>query len=140
LVHGDVSPKNILVKSGEQPVLLDAECAWFGDPAFDLAFFFTHLLHKAAHLPKYAGEFMHELEDAAAAYFPAVGWENPEVLEQRVASLLPALLLARIDGKSPLEYLGPEERDSARKIILPLLEMDPQDFETITKFWRKRYL
>ena len=31
LVHGDVSPKNILVgPSG--PVFLDAECAWYGDP------------------------------------------------------------------------------------------------------------
>src|SRR5205807_1910266 len=35
LVHGDVSPKNILV-AGHGPVFLDAECAWYGDPAFDV--------------------------------------------------------------------------------------------------------
>ncbi len=38
LVHGDVSPKNILVGTRRGPVLLDAECAVWGDPAFDLAF------------------------------------------------------------------------------------------------------
>jgi len=44
-VHGDVSPKNILV-GPKGPVLLDAECAWFGEPAFDLAFCLNHLLLK----------------------------------------------------------------------------------------------
>ena len=46
LVHGDVSPKNILV-GPHGPVFLDAECAWYGDPAFDLAFCLNHLLLKA---------------------------------------------------------------------------------------------
>ena len=45
LVHGDVSPKNILVGPAG-PVFLDAECAWYGDPAFDLAFCLNHLLLK----------------------------------------------------------------------------------------------
>src|SRR6516162_10852304 len=45
LVHGDVSPKNILV-GPQGPVFIDAECAWFGDPAFDLAFCLNHMLLK----------------------------------------------------------------------------------------------
>ena len=45
LVHGDVSPKNILA-GPRGPVFLDAECAWYGDPAFDLAFCLNHLLLK----------------------------------------------------------------------------------------------
>ncbi len=45
LVHGDVSPKK--VPAGPRgPVFLDAECAWYGDPAFDLAFCLNHLLLK----------------------------------------------------------------------------------------------
>ncbi len=47
LVHGDISPKNIL-HGPVGPVFLDAECAWFGDPAFDLAFCLNHLLLKGA--------------------------------------------------------------------------------------------
>ena len=46
LVHGDVSPKNIMVGPARLPVFLDAECAWYGDPAFDLAFCLNHLLLK----------------------------------------------------------------------------------------------
>ncbi|HEY0822392.1 MAG TPA: aminoglycoside phosphotransferase family protein, partial [Ramlibacter sp.] len=60
LVHGDVSPKNILV-GPHGPVLLDAECAWFGDPAFDLAFCLNHFLLKAAHLPARTGELLESL-------------------------------------------------------------------------------
>ncbi|HEY8358870.1 MAG TPA: aminoglycoside phosphotransferase family protein, partial [Ramlibacter sp.] len=57
LVHGDVSPKNILL-GANGPVLLDAECAWFGDPAFDVAFCLNHFLLKAAHLPAHAGALL----------------------------------------------------------------------------------
>ena len=51
LVHGDVSPKNILI-GPNGPVFLDAECAWFGDPAFDLAFCLNHLLLKCLWSPR----------------------------------------------------------------------------------------
>ncbi len=51
LVHGDVSPKNILVRHGA-PVILDAECATMGDPAFDVAFCLNHLILKSVHLPQ----------------------------------------------------------------------------------------
>ena len=53
LVHGDVSPKNILVGPAG-PVFLDAECAWYGDPAFDLAFCLNHLLLKCLWTPRRA--------------------------------------------------------------------------------------
>src|SRR5581483_762593 len=57
LVHGDVSPKNILI-GPNGPVFLDAECAWFGDPAFDLAFCLTHLLLKCLWTPSAAPRFL----------------------------------------------------------------------------------
>ena len=43
LVHGDVSPKNILFR-GAGPVLLDAECATMGDACFDPSFCLNHLV------------------------------------------------------------------------------------------------
>src|SRR5262249_34295871 len=49
LVHGDYSPKNILVHASRL-VLLDHEVIHFGDPAFDVGFALTHLLSKAHHV------------------------------------------------------------------------------------------
>jgi aminoglycoside phosphotransferase (APT) family kinase protein len=105
LVHGDVSPKNILV-GGEGPahfpVFLDAECAWYGDPAFDLAFCLNHLLLKCAWVPRARPAFLECFQALARSYLKEFSSGN---LEERAASLLPALLLARVDGKSPVEYL-----------------------------------
>ncbi|MEU0167832.1 phosphotransferase [Streptomyces iakyrus] len=104
LVHGDVSPKNILVgPSG--PVLLDAECAWYGDPAFDVAFCVNHLLLKSLVVPGRRGELLRSARALAEAYARCVDWEPRAAVEERAATLLPALLLARVDGKSPVEYL-----------------------------------
>ncbi|MGW0843483.1 phosphotransferase family protein [Streptomyces sp. NPDC002787] len=104
LVHGDVSPKNILIGPAG-PVLLDAECAWYGDPAFDLAFCVNHLLLKSLVLPGHRAELLRSARALVEAYVRCVDWEPRPALEARVASLLPALLLARVDGKSPAEYL-----------------------------------
>jgi aminoglycoside phosphotransferase (APT) family kinase protein len=108
LVHGDVSPKNILVGPYGQPVLLDAECAWWGDPAFDLAFCLNHLLLKCLWVPQAASALINSFDALARAYLRRVDWEPPESLERRAAALLPGLLLARVDGKSPVEYLTAE--------------------------------
>jgi Ser/Thr protein kinase RdoA (MazF antagonist) len=109
LVHGDVSPKNILL-GPHGPVLLDAECAWWGDPAFDVAFCLNHLLLKAlVAAPAERSARARRLSLAAdtwwSAYAGHVSWESSTQLEARAAALLPALLLARIDGTSPVEYV-----------------------------------
>ena len=114
LVHGDVSPKNILVGEG-RVVLLDAECATYGDPAFDVAFCLNHLLLKSVHRPASAAAYLKSFRVLARTYFDGVTWEPVEALEARVSSLLPALLLARVDGKSPVEYLVGD--DDARRLV-----------------------
>ena len=102
LVHGDVSPKNILV-TGDGPVFLDAECAVYGDPAFDLAFCTTHLLLKSVWLddPR-----IHAAALAlVAAYRAGIDWEATEAFDLRAGRYTAGLLLARIEGKSPAPYL-----------------------------------
>lgn len=107
LVHGDVSPKNILVGPCG-PVFLDAECAWYGDPAFDIAFCLNHLLLKCLWVPEAALRFLDSFDAMARAWGAGVNWEDATEAEARAAALLPGLFLARIDGKSPVEYITSE--------------------------------
>ncbi|HXU42981.1 MAG TPA: aminoglycoside phosphotransferase family protein [Burkholderiales bacterium] len=116
LVHGDVSPKNILV-APRGPVFLDAECAWYGDPAFDLAFCLNHLILKSFWTPNPALQTC--FESLRDHYLAGVTWESS--IEERVATLLPGLLLARVDGKSPVEYLDEEKREQVRQLARRML-------------------
>ena len=114
LIHGDASPKNILLRDGG-PILLDAECATVGDPAFDVAFLLNHLTLKAIHLPQLKSELIESSTMVWRVYRGFVDWEDSRDLERRISELLPALMLARVHGKSPVEYLA--ERD-IRKVLL----------------------
>lgn len=136
LVHGDVSPKNIL--AGPQgPVLLDAECANYGDPAFDAAFCLTHLLAKCLWRPVHAPAYLACFDAFVATYLDACDWEPASALEARIAHLLPALLLARVDGKSPLEYLDDAARETQRRFARRWL-LDPTDtLATLRAAWIK---
>ena len=137
LVHGDVSPKNILI-GPEGPVLIDAECAWFGDPAFDVAFCLNHFFLKAAHMPQHVEALMRCVSMMTGAYLEHVNWEPNSQLEARVTSLLPGLTLARIDGKSPVEYLDGPARDAVRALAIALLHQQPRTVEEISTAWGQK--
>jgi len=112
LVHGDFSPKNVLV--GDDRVwVLDWEVAHLGDPLFDLAYLLCHLTLKAIHLPAHAAR----CRATAARFLAAYGAEAGEELGANVA----CLLLARVDGKSPADYLTPLERERVRALGRELL-------------------
>lgn len=117
LVHGDYSPKNILVAS-DRIVLLDCEVAWYGEPAFDTAFLLNHLHLKALHNPAMRGEFLGLAAEAWASYREGLGGGLMGDLDARTARLLLMQMLARIDGKSPVEYLTDEKkRDAVRAFV-----------------------
>ncbi|MGH6900007.1 MAG: phosphotransferase family protein [Geminicoccaceae bacterium] len=137
LVHGDVSPKNILI-GPNGPVFLDAECAWYGDPAFDLAFCLNHLLLKCLWRPPTAGGFLDCFEVLAKAYLAGVSWELHGALEARSARLLPGLFLARVDGKSPVEYLTDEAaRDRVRRVARALLGARLERLDEVRAAWAR---
>jgi aminoglycoside phosphotransferase (APT) family kinase protein len=137
LVHGDVSPKNIL-SGPDGPVFLDAECAWWGDPAFDLAFCLNHLMLKCLWVPAVRDALLDSFQAMTAAYLPFVGWEPPAALENRAAHLLPALFLARVDGKSPVEYItGDADRDRVRKVARRLLADPPDRLADVARTWKE---
>ena len=135
LVHGDVSPKNILI-GAEGPVFLDAECAWWGDPAFDIAFCLNHLLLKCLWTPAATPAFLASFDALAEAYLHAVDWEPSGALEQRAAALLPGLFLARIDGKSPVEYVTEErQREQVRRVARELLGHPVPSLRSVRARW-----
>jgi len=121
LVHGDFSPKNILY-SNNRLVVLDCEVAWFGDPSFDLSFFLNHFFLKSLyHFPK-KFNFRQMIKDVLRGYTDLNNKYANKVKEQ-TAILLPMLMLARIDGKSPVEYITDENkkrfvRDFGSRMIL----------------------
>jgi aminoglycoside phosphotransferase (APT) family kinase protein len=135
LVHGDVSPKNILI-GPQGPVFIDAECAWFGDPAFDLAFCLNHLLLKCLWVPTAASGLLAAFAGLAETYLAAVDWEPVEQIDRRAAHLLAGLFLARIDGKSPVEYLT-EERDknTVRRVARSLLASPADRLADFRRIW-----
>ena len=97
-------------------MILDAECAWYGDPAFDLAFVLNHLLLKGAWQPQWRARYVEAFASLAAAYLALVDWEAPADCESARGSAVAGLMLARIDGKSPVEYLteAPQKDRGAR--------------------------
>jgi tRNA A-37 threonylcarbamoyl transferase component Bud32 len=137
LVHGDISPKNILC-GPHGPVFLDAECAWFGDPAFDLAFCLNHMLLKCLWRPQWASAYLACYDALAQEYLRGVAWEDPGRIEARTARLLPGLLLGRVDGKSPVEYLNDDwQRNAVRRVARRYLFAPVAHLHEIRDSWRE---
>jgi aminoglycoside phosphotransferase (APT) family kinase protein len=137
LMHGDVSPKNIL-QGPRGPVFLDSECACYGDPAFDLAFCLKHLLLKSIWRPQWREAYVDCFEALSAGYLAHVVWERQAGLEARASGLLAALLLARIDGKSPVEYITDEsDKARVRRIALRFLDQPARELREIREAWRE---
>jgi len=132
LIHGDFSPKNIILTS-ERLVLLDHEVAWYGDPAFDVAFLLNHLYLKM--LVHYRSN--KKIEDLTQIVWDRYtkGLKN-EAMEHRMGRLLLMLMLARVDGKSPVEYLQHEEKEWIRVFVHELLPKQQFSHAHINDRWK----
>ncbi|WP_299529551.1 phosphotransferase [Ulvibacterium sp.] len=138
LIHGDYSPKNILI-SGKRLVILDCEVAFYGDAAFDIAFLSSHLLLKGLyHAPRNTN-----LENLVSTFLVTYGkqregFQDFQKLQKRTAILLPMLLLARVDGKSPVEYLDPDRQALAREFALKQIVEKNSELQDIIQTWFKK--
>jgi 5-methylthioribose kinase len=130
IVLGDFSPKNILVHQGGL-ILLDFECAHVGDPTFDLGFFLSHLLLKtiraAANDPGLAARFSGLTRDFWCAYLARrnLSAVARAVLVRRACAHTAACCWARVDGKSPVEYLDARGQATARWFGCAALRTEP---------------
>lgn len=132
LVHGDYSPKNVLVPAALTGSLglwvIDFEVAHMGDPAFDPAFLLNHLLLKTLHRPSAADEY----RACALAFWEAYVRGTPKDLRPHTSYVLGhvgCLMAARVDGKSPVEYFSREKRECARLLGDELLRDPPSEIE-----------
>lgn len=124
LVHGDYAPKNILIVDGAIR-LLDFETAHLGQPLFDVAFCLSHLALKAIRFPIRRVQYLDLAAVFVDAYLDACGRLARALLDRELVLQLGCLLLARIDGRSPVEYIVDEPtRDQVRQLAIALL-MDP---------------
>ncbi len=121
LVHGDYSPKNVLIYN-DRLVLLDHEVIHFGDPAFDIGFSMAHFLSKAHYRADLQGTFIDTAQLYWQTYFKQTREEPWAVeLEHFCVQHTLACLLARVAGKSMLEYLGPEQKKTQQQIITDMI-------------------
>lgn len=134
LVHGDFSPKNLLVWPG-QMMLIDFEVGHYGDPAFDLGFFLTHLLLKSVWAGERRDEYLALATDFwreyRAAVETAIGPSEMAGLEERAMWNLAGCMLARVDGKSPVDYLSAQQRDDVRAIAIRWLVRPPPTWNEV---------
>jgi 5-methylthioribose kinase len=125
LTHGDFSPKNVLIHDGRLK-LLDFEVAHIGDPAFDIGFSLAHLLSKAHHLPARRTELLASVTVYWDAYCDTVGEAAFfDGLEERAVRHACGCLLARVRGRSQLEYLSDAEKDRQAGAVLAILPGPP---------------
>jgi len=127
LVHGDYSPKNVLIHAG-RVVLLDHEVIHFGEPAFDLGFSLTHLLSKAHYLHAQRRSFVSAAQLYWKSYVQAVApFHQTADFESRVVRHTLACLLARVAGRSTLEYFSLDHRRAQQEVVLQLIARIPQN-------------
>lgn len=131
LVHGDFSPKNVLAGPAGELWIIDLEVAHRGDPDFDLAFMLTHLMLKSIHRPAAATPY-----DACAASFLRAYEEHADpalgVTPHGVSGQLACLLLARVRGKSPAEYLTEDGRAQTWALGASLLAQPVASFAELS--------
>jgi aminoglycoside phosphotransferase (APT) family kinase protein len=133
LVHGDFSPKNVLV-GPDGLWVIDFEVAHRGDPAFDVAFLLCHLVLKSLHRPGMARELDACALEFADAYTAGV---PPEVRPpwDYVLAHVACLVLARVKGKSPAEYLTGPQQARAWRLGTDVLEARPRSLPELYR-WR----
>ncbi len=134
LVHGDFSPKNILVLD-RKIFILDFEVAHYGHPSFDIAFFANHFLLKAIKHKQFSKAYLNMLGYMLKMYFEMIDFMDVKALEVSFIKLLALMQLARIDGKSPAEYITEEsDKQLVREIAFTIIKERPTQYQQVLKY------
>jgi 5-methylthioribose kinase len=131
-VHADFSPKNVLVHAGGLTVV-DFETAHAGDPAFDLGFFLSHLILKAFRAAPRWEPYLDLTRDFWTAYLDQTEGDLREGRARRALPHAAACCLARVDGKSTVDYLDATRRDAVRRFARRVLRDGPGDWDALLR-------
>jgi len=131
LVHGDYSPKNILM-TPDRLYILDFECAHFGDPAYDVGFITNHLMLKAVKNKAWAPAYLNLMTAMVEEYFGMIDFIDRGTLEANTVRTLAFLFLARVDGKSPAEYITEDDdKNLIRKVSYAMVRDNLKTYEDV---------
>jgi thiamine kinase-like enzyme len=133
LVHGDFSPKNIM--NGERKIwILDFEVAHYGHPAFDVAFFSNHFILKAIKNKQWSAACINMLHFMLNIYFEKMDYMDKKQLEESFVKTLSLLMIARVDGKSPAEYITEEsDKELIRKLAFTIMNDNIISYSDVLK-------
>ncbi|EJN13535.1 phosphotransferase family protein [Bradyrhizobium sp. YR681] len=135
VIHGDISPKNVLVGTGG-PILLDAECACVGEAAFDPAFFLAQLCLKSIIRPDCADSFHDLAVGFIESYLAGVNFASSSSIDRRVVKYLLLFMLGRIDGKVPVPYLqAAKDKEFGRRFALTMFQSPPACTVELLEQW-----
>ena len=122
IVHGDFSPKNIMVGMDEKVYILDFEVTHVGNPVFDLAFLLAHLLCKLFR----TNEPLEEKMLIASAQRFVSAYAEIRLISNSLSLHTALIALARVEGKSPVNYLDKVQQDQLVKYTKGILGADLQ--------------
>jgi 5-methylthioribose kinase len=143
LVHADFSPKNLLLSSAGL-LMVDFETGHYGDPAFDLGFFLSHLVLKACHqIPRHAA-YLTLSETFRQAYNGAIedkiSLAERNDLWSRAIQHFSGCAWARLDGKSPVEYLtDTNRREAIRSLCRDVFRLGPTHWPAVVELCRQQF-
>lgn len=135
VIHGDFSPKNILLGKN-YPIILDAETACWGNPIFDLAFFNNHIILKSILNPDIYKGYIKLSKSFLNAYLYYFSFVNNKTYIKEFVKLQALLILARVDGKSPVEYFTDQHKIKARMLATNIILKKKLTLESLFQTWQ----
>ena len=137
LVHGDYSPKNVMLDE-KKVFITDYEVSHYGHPCFDIGFLSNHLILKSIHMREFGGAFLSMLQYVLDIYFDEMNFMPKDELETSFVRVLPLLMIARVDGKSPVEYIvDPNVKEFVRKAAYAIVDEKITNRESLLKLLNK---
>jgi aminoglycoside phosphotransferase (APT) family kinase protein len=124
---------------GSKIYILDFEVAHYGHPSFDIAFFCNHFLLKAIKNKVWSASYLNMLKYMMEIYFEEVSYMDNGILEKQSVQVLSLLLLARVDGKSPAEYITDEsDKNLIRDLSYAMIEQKCKSFNDVISLAKDR--